>query len=424
MFTEKRIIEVEERGRQYFRRRELVDHLGHSLILPETRELKAIEFKDVADGFNLVTLGVIGYLPLTRSITLNIVPKFPIDNLWTMLNVGGETYSRILPTIRRYQKTEKTAPIYLLARSFCHYLRGALSAGFARSYYPRTTAGYYQPRVEFGRTISQYLSRGNPVETVSTVYEFGLDSSINQIVKAGCLHFSKIIPATKEWEDERRLLQTAIETLRRVTAREPNEEEFYLHETVSLRLQRNYEGLLHVYQLLLTGGGIAFSFESSGSELPSFLFNLEDIFERFVRQTFVDALRKEKISVLDGNKRQGKLFEDSKTYPIKPDIVFRRGKNDVIGLGEVKYKPKVKEADRYQIISHVTAARAPVGILISPTNNGESQRLDRLGRIATGAQFYHYRIDLGGDIRAAQDKMVKDIQSLFPAPAEAAEFSS
>ncbi|WP_158497361.1 McrC family protein [Limimaricola cinnabarinus] len=392
-----------------------MDHHGRSLILPETRELKAIELKDVSDGIDLVALGLIGFLPLTSSITLNIVPKFPIENLWAMLEIGGETYARILPTIRRYQVTEKSTPIHLLARSFCHYLRKALSAGFERSYYPRAVNGFYQPRVEFGQTISRYLSRGNPINTVSSVFEFGLDSPINRVVKAACLRFARIIPPTKDWDEERRLIQIALDTLRRVNEREPTGHDFSLDESVSLRLRSNYEALLRVYHLLLTGGGIAFTFEPRGKELPSFLFNLEDVFERFIRQTFVEALRPQRISVLDGNKHQGRLFEDNSTYPTKPDLIYRRGKKEVLGLGEVKYKPKIKEVDRYQIISHVTAASAQFGVLFSPANEGESQGLKRIGRMSTGAKFYHYRVDIRGDIHSARAQMVKDISALLPA---------
>jgi 5-methylcytosine-specific restriction enzyme subunit McrC len=79
----------------------------------------------------------------------------------------------------------------------------------------------------------------------------------------------------------------------------------------------------------------------------------------------------------------------------------------------------IKEVDRYQIISHVTAAKAPFGILFSPTNEGESQRLERIGRLATGAQFFHYRVDIRGDIDAARAKMVREVSALFPAVAEA-----
>ena len=412
-----RVVEIQERGTRYFPRTDLFDPEGRSLILPETRALNAIEVKDTSDGARLMALGLIGYLPLTRSITLNIVPKFPIANLWTMLEVGGETFANVLPTLRRYQTSDSPAPVQILARSFCHYLRGSLSAGFERSYYPRQKTGYYTPRVEFGATIGRYLSRGNPVDTVSSVFEFGQDSPVNQVIKAACLRFSRLIPPREDWEGERLLFQQALGALQRVQEREPSLHDFDLDRSVSLRLRQHYSGMLRVYQLLLTGGGIAFTFEPSGKELPSFLFNLDDIFERFIRQTFLQGLRSHNIAVLDGNKHQGRLFEDNRTYPTKSDLIFRRSKTEIIGLGEVKYKPKLKEADRYQIISHVTSAKPPIGVLFSPTNEGDSQRLERIGRLSTGAQFYHYRINIQGDIKSAQQQMIDDVRTVLPKPA-------
>jgi 5-methylcytosine-specific restriction enzyme subunit McrC len=409
-----RVIEIQERGMRHFPRSDLFDTHGRSLILPETRALGAIEIKDTVDGARLMALGLIGYLPLTGNITLNIVPKVPIDNLWTMLEVGGENFSRILPTVRSYQTSASSAPIQMLARSFCHYLKGVLSAGFERSYYQHQQSGYYQPRVDFGPTISRYLSRGNPVETVSNIFEFGLNSAVNNVIKAACLRFARLIPRGDDWQEERRLIQIALEALQRVKEREPSALDFDLDQSVSLRLRLHYSGMLRVYQLLFTGGGIAFTFEPGGKELPSFLFNLDDIFERFVRQSFVQGMREHSITVLDGNKHQGRLFEDNKIPPTKSDLIFRRSKKEVIGIGEVKYKPKIKEADRYQIISHVTAAKAPVGVLFSPTNGGESQRLERIGRLSTGAQFYHYRINIQGDIRAAQAKMIREVHAILP----------
>ena len=410
-----RVIEIQERETRRFPRSDLFDVDGRSQIRPGTRKLNVIEIKDTAGGAQLSALGRIGYLPLTKTITLNIVPKFPIDNLWTMLEVGGETYTNILPIIRRYQASDNLAPIHILVRSFCHYLKETLSAGFERSYFLRQRTGYYAPRVEFGPTINRYLSRGNPVDTVSSVFEFGLDSPVNRVIKAACLQFAQLIPPHDDWQVDRRLIQLALDALQRVHERQPSLHDIDLDQSVSLRRREHYSGVLRVYQLLLTGGRFAFTFEPGGKELPSFLFNLDVIFERFVRQTLLQGLRKHNITVLDGNKHPGHLFEDSKVYPIKPDLVFRRSKKDMIGLGEVKYKPKLKEADRYQIISHVTAAKAPIGILFSPTNKGDSQRLERIGKLPTGAQFYHYRIDIQGDIKAAQTQMVSDIHAVLPA---------
>ena len=197
-----RVIEIQERGQRVFARTDLFDPLGRSLVFPEVRDLNAVEITDAPDGVRLMALGLIGYLPLTAAITLNIVPKFPIQNLWTMLEIGGETYANVLPIIRRYQTSSSPAPIQMLARSFCHYLKGSISDGFERSYYPRQKTGFYRPRVEFGPTMNRFLSRGNPVDTVSSIFEFGLDSPINRIVKAACLRFARLIPRGTNWQEE------------------------------------------------------------------------------------------------------------------------------------------------------------------------------------------------------------------------------
>lgn len=410
----KRVVEIRERGQHVFQRSELVDSIGRSLILPETRNLGAVEVTDTPMGSRLMALGLIGYLPLTNDITLNIVPKFPIQNLWTMLEVGGETYSKILPTIRSYQSTEKSVPTQMLVRSFCFYLNLAIAAGFERNYYMRRRSGYYKPRVEFNSTINQYLSRGDPINTVSNVFEFGLDNPINRLVKAACLSFARLVPQGQEWSNERRLIRYALETLQRVAVCEPSFLDFENSNTVSMRSQPHYSGMLSVYQLFLTGGGISFIFEPNGQRLPSFLFNLDDIFERFVRHSIANGLRAHGVSVVDGNKHQGRLFEDNRNFITKPDVIFRRSKKEVICIGEVKYKPTLKEADRYQLISHVTSYKAPIGIFFSPTNDNESQRLERIGRMSTGAQFYHYRIDIMGDLKLAVGEMVRDVLRVLP----------
>ena len=408
-----RMIEIQERGKRIFKRTDLIDTAGRSLMLSETRRLMAVEVKDTADGTEVMALGFIGQLPLTSNITLNIIPKFPIGNFWAMLEIGGENYRNILSTVRRYQTSENRTPIQLLARSFCYYLKGAISAGLERSYYHNIRTSYFKPRVEFGHTINRFISRGNPVETVSRVIEFGLDSSVNQVVKAACIRFAQLVPRTEEWKEERVFLRLALDTLQRVSKREPGELDFDLDKSVSPRVQHLYSGMLSTYQLLLTGGGIAFTFESGGRQLPSFLFKLEEIFERFVRETLTKGLCNSEVSVLDGNKHHGYLFVDSKVYRTKTDLIFRRKSKEVIALGEVKYKPRLKEADRYQIISHVTAAKASIGILFTPANDQHSQQLELIGRLATGAKIYNYQIDIRGEIDASQTRLVEDVLAVL-----------
>ena len=130
-----RIIDLHERETRTFPRSELFDSRGQSLLLPETRGLSAVDLRDVVNGVELRALGLIGYLPLTAGIVLNLRPKFPVKNLWQMLAVADETYDRILPVLRSYETADVSAPHQLLARGFCHYLSAILTVGVARGYY-------------------------------------------------------------------------------------------------------------------------------------------------------------------------------------------------------------------------------------------------------------------------------------------------
>lgn len=411
-----RIVDVEERGNVYFPRSDLMSQNGQSLILTETWRRKVIEVKDIEDGSRLMALGSIGFLPLTASIILNIIPKFPMENLWAMLEVGGESYSRILPVLKRYQTSEGPTPSFLLARSFCFYLKEALSIGLVRDYYKEERSGHYRPKVEFGPTINRYISRGDPINTISQSYSYGLNNLANRIVKAACVDFIRIIPSDAAWKEERDLIREALDNLAMLPTSRPSYSDLVLEPNVPTRLKPSYLGMAEVYRLSLGGGGISFAYEESGRELPSFLFKLEDIFESFIRKSFAAVSRESGVSIVDGNAKPGKLFTDNKSYDIKSDIFFKRGKKDVIAIGEVKYKPSIKETDRYQLISHVTASKCKIGVMFSPANPGEPQSLSRIGRMPTDAIFYHYRLSLDGDIRKNAEKMVREVLRLMPPP--------
>ncbi len=81
-------------------------------------------------------------------------------------------------------------------------------------------------------------------------------------------------------------------------------------------------------------------------------------------------------------------------------------------MAEVKYKPKLKEADGYQVISHVVGLKSPIGIWISPRNNGQPE-LEYVGKVSSDAKFYHYRFDLHSDIKKAQISMIDRVSKLL-----------
>jgi 5-methylcytosine-specific restriction endonuclease McrBC regulatory subunit McrC len=412
-----RIIELHEREARLFSRSDFFDQLGQSLILPETRALSAIDLRDVIDGIQLRALGLIGYLPVTNKIALNLKPKFPMANLWHMLNIADETYERILPVLRSYEATEESAPHLLLARGFCHYLGKILTAGVARGYYQEAYEGHFRPKVEFGKTMARYVSRANEVYTASNVFTFSANSRPNGILKSACIKVLQIIPRNKFWENERKLLGEALYALESVDPKQMTFADLDLADRISMRVREHYRGALNVYSVMMGFTNIGFSYSATGKEMPSFLFNLDSIFESFVRNTLRQGLREDGISIVDGNihRHQGSLFRDTKKFPIKPDIIFRRDKA-VRAIGEVKYKPKIDDSDRYQVISHAVALGSPIGIWISPALSNEEAGLEYVGLISGGTKFYHYRLNISSGLKEACGSMVKKLFDLIGTP--------
>jgi len=413
-----RMIEIEERESRVFPREDLFDTTGHSLVLPKTRELSAVELKDVLNGVNLRALGLIGYLPLTSEIVLNLRPRFPLANLWRMLAVADESYDRVLPVLRSYERADASAPHQLLARGFCHYLRQIMDLGLARGYYREPYTGFYKPRVEFGRTVARHLSRGDDLTISGDVFAFSANLPVNGVLKSACLAFLRLVPRETKWAAERKLLLEALNALHRVSPAPMRFGDEALADTTPRWVREHYRGALSVYAMLLGYTQIGFGYDAQGSEMPSFLFALEDVFESYVRNVFREALREDKIAVLDGNnpRHYGKLFLDTNKFITKPDLIFRR-KKVVIGLAEVKYKPEIAEVDRYQVLSHVLAAGCKIGVWISPAPLGNPGGLEYVGAVSTGAKFYHYTLDISGDLDEASSVMVEKVSALLPAEA-------
>lgn len=407
-----RIIDIQERDKRIFDREDLFDLKGRSLVLPETRALSAVELKDVQAGVQLRALGYIGYLPLTAEIVLNLRPKFPVANLWRMLSLADENYDKVLPVLRSYERTTAVGspPHQLLIRGFCHYLRHIVDLGVAKGYYREPYKGFFNPKVDFSRTISRHISRGDDLTVSSHIFSFSANLPVNAVLKSACFSFLHLVPRTAAWDTERRLLLEALNALHRVPQTRMRFGDEHMADTVPQWTREYYRGALIVYSVLLGYTNIGFAYDAQGSEMPSFLFCLDNVFESFVRNSIRSSYRENKISVVDGNlpKNQRPLFQDNRVYPIKPDAIIRR-KKQILAIAEVKYKPDIDEKDRYQVISHAVALGAPVAFWISPALTEREAGLTYVGTISTKTKFYHYRLNLSGDLDQAVELMTSKI---------------
>lgn len=408
-----RVVHLHEREARLFPRDDLVDAGGFSKILSDTRNLSAIELREGFSEIELRVLGLVGYLPLTKDVVLNLRPKFPVLNLWKMLELADENYERILPVLRGYGPAPTLPPHQFLARAFCYFLSQILSLGICRDYVATDFQGYYRPRVDFGRTASRLLSRGDEIGVVGREFCFSRELRVNQLLKSACIEFARILPSSANWLKERDLVMDALNTLEDLPEATVRPGDEFLSLSLPILLRESYSGALRVYSIYRGRSGLGFSYEAAGNDMPSFLFKLDDIFERFARNVLRDGLANVGISVMDGNKPeiQVPLFLDNGRFPIKPDAVIRHGEV-VAAIAEMKYKRKLSEADRYQVISHVVASGARVGIWIHPKAEGEQAGLQYVGKLADGQEFYQYRLDISGDLDASRSGMVSDLLPL------------
>jgi 5-methylcytosine-specific restriction enzyme subunit McrC len=409
-----RVISLQERMTRLFPRGDLFDREGRSLMLPATRALKAVKLEDVAGGVQLRALGLVGHLPLTREITLNLTPKFPTNSLWYMLDTAGHTFQTILPVLRSYENTDEAAPHFLLARSFCFYLKAILRSGLDRRYEPHHYEGYFRAKVDFGRTIAKFVGRGDEISTSSRVFAFGPHTRLNGHLKAACIRFLGLLPVRPEWAEDRALLITALTAMNYTTEQVPRGDLISLAESAPARVREPYIGAMASYAVLLGQTRIGFSYDPGGTTMPSFLFSLDEVFEQFVRNVLRQGLRPNGIGVADGNlpRNQGKLFADSRRYAIKPDLIFRNHRV-TIAAGEVKHKHKLEESDRYQLISHALALHVTCAVWISPAVAPGEAGLEYVGAVSNGIRFHHYRLDIGSNIRESCDHMCNAINGLL-----------
>ena len=405
------VIELREYETSHFRREEIVRPDGTSRILPEVRQHAAIDLRDTITGITLHARGLAGYLPLTDSLALHISPRFPMRNLWDMLLLTDEQYDHLVQVLRHYAHGPAGPPHLMLVRSFCYFIRLLLASGIWRAYRQEYLEGYFKPKIHFGRTVSRFLSRGDIINVARVEFVLSNRQAANATLKVACEQFLRLTPRLPGWDRERADLHDALNLLQRVPGAEllPNERD--LTYGIPSWLHRGYEGALSVYSIFRGYIGIGFQHDPAGSELPSFLFKLDEIFEQFVRTSLRKSMADTQIKVFDGNRLRTpiSLFRDSDRYQVMPDAILRRG-GRAIAIVEMKYKPKISEGDRYQVISHTLAAGASLGILVSPEIQ-DAGGLDYIGSLSD-RRFYHYRLNISGDLTASRNQMATDILKL------------
>lgn len=358
------------------------------------------------DEIILVAGNFIGQIPLTDKLAIHVHPKFSIANLARMIGIANHPI-RCLDFFRRKYTLEPVASESLLeamARSLLVSLRELSVEGIYKEYKPvNRRLSSLQGRIDIPSFIRTSLPRAQCSVIQCNYYEFSSDTLFNRLIKRA-IHTIGGLLVVQEKVDTSVIRELAYfaDSFDSVTLDNSRD----LVERVKLQLLKNhipdlrryYLDVLDVCCIIIDGNGIELRGNEGANTLHSLVVNLEDAFEQYIREVLRGRFLSEnrEIPILDGNTDgMSTLFFDGSTIPVKPDLIVGP-KESAHVIGDVKYKTKLAENDRYQLISHSLSYGVKTAFVVSPALNRKD-----VGPVAVGSisrtdpiKIYHYRFDL------------------------------
>ena len=411
------IIEAKERSTVALPLDELLRDASSLRLRPDLIGRGLVEIRQRGDTLTLGVNGVIGQIPITDELVLDVSPKFPVSNLNELVYGAGNRARTILDWNRPYasHSSRNYLPIPLI-RSFTKELKLLFSSGLHREYFAEQVSSGAGAKINFSRSFQKHWSRMQPTKVVLDRYSFSNDHSLNRLLKTAILSALNIAKRNTQLDDCVALL---IDFARRFSnIKDLNPQSFEKITQGGLKVPSHRSDYYEAVGLALDiVQHVDFSLELAqrGKSLESFIISLDDVFEQYIRNNirFYTSDNGKSITTLDGNinRFQKNLFQDNTKYKAKPDLIIKEDGQTKI-IGDVKYKKKAKEEDRYQIISHALSYGVSKAMLIYPKpSTSADQGLQLIGSIGP-ITLYHYFYDLAANLELENTNLKKVISDI------------
>ena len=365
----------------------------------------------------------IGLIPLNERVAINVKPRFSIENVFYLIRKASATLRFIDGHVRDYGsiKTENFDPLTELADKFATVCESLLRSGLLRKYSAALFQSPYSGTLDLSETIIRYRAQGITHTQHWASDELTDDIVENQLIKSALIRVIEFL-VERNNAGSKKSLKVLRNVYREFDGVGELSAGFRFSESQIAGLikslpyhYRNYSQLIWLAFLIVSRRGLLI--DSVGKvNFDTFVVNLADIFEDYVRNIISDHfyLKNDGFSVRDGNKDQVALFRNENSYKVKPDIYVLRNR-EPLAVIDAKYKPLIKAADRYEVISFCEALQVKRAIIVSPRIDGTRNEL--LGRTPGGIEFWHSRISLGSENMAEEERDFLECVSELVMPA-------
>lgn len=376
--------------------------------------------------------GYVGLIPLNERVALEVVPRVLLGgNLAHVLRVAGFATHTLEEAARVYDHELHTSPS--LRDFFTSALIRGLGAievhGRMSDYYERTertTAP--RGRILMGARETQMAAAGGSVDVRSSWFERTADTPVNRCLKlAVWLLANEYAHAGALSSEQRRLVRrlNVLWTLFADATLDPRLE--FLDDSIVAGVRplpttrAYYRTALEVALIVVSRSSIVLERHGVDVSLPSLIFDLSKVFERYMRAVLAERIGRRGLAVEDGKGQGRKPLFDSESSeeaaPATPDIIVRdhvRGCVPVVL--EVKYKPADGAPSRdalNQVITYAASYRAPRAVVVQPWGkNSKHVGLMSLGTMES-LEVFQYVMDLASpDLEAEEKAFARAIRGL------------
>lgn len=384
---------------------------GRVDVYPEVNGKGFFDIDYRAGNIVLAARSYVGLIPINNQVAIHVIPRFPIANLFYILQKADASFKYVSGHVRTYEiaHDKDTNVTSMFGERMLETLGHIQRQGLLRRYEPVEREGGLEGEIMMTKTISRYYSRGIRHHQVRRVTLHSTDIPENRLIKSALYKlasFYSISPNKKN----RQLKSTAESLLLLFDQVSPLEKraqhlEYELLKYVQRlpNIHRQYSSILWVAYLIERRRGI--TVEKLGPvTFDTFVVNLADIFENYVRRVVVDNVN-DLIAgawVENGNVKEVPLFAQGEPFKVKPDIYITL-QNRTVAILDAKYKPDVKAPDRYEVLAFCEALQVKKAVILAPSLGvGNDSQL--LGKTKGGVELHLVRIDLGAKDMLAEER--------------------
>ncbi len=386
---------------------------GHFDILPDVQAKDYFNVRFQANRLVITAGKYVGLIPINDRIVIDVEPKMPVANMLAIIAAVEGDVVQLAVLQREYGLADAAPPAIMdaLAGAFVQSMQRVEVEGIQKEYRSFTTSGpSLKGRIRFGDSVQSFWSRGIRHAAVSEHFDLTSDTEVNRLLRFACELLLIHHRNTGQLRRSAKELGHFDELFDRAGVRSVPPDE---REIDSTGPTPAYIRAVSLARMILRRQGVELRDEAGGVLLPSFLVDMETLFEEYMRHCFSRWFAG--VRVLDGN-REGKkrLFDSGDSRPANPDVVFRGANDECVMVVDAKYKTGEAREDINQALTYAMSYRTKRVALILPAETAVDAGMSEVGRIGD-VVFHRYRFNLAAaDLDDEERRCALAFQPLIP----------